>query len=130
MSGYLKLAAVALITTVFILTVRKHNDAIALVLAIAGCCVCGVFLVNLATPVFSFFEDTAQYAGIDKELLQPLLKTVGVGLLTQFSSDICNDAGQTALAKITQAGGTILCVCISMPLLTSVLSMIAAMSGG
>ena len=130
MEEYWKLAAAVLLTTVLILTVRKHSDAIAVVLAVAGCCVCGIFLSQIATPVFSFLKETAQTAGISQELLSPLLKTVGIGLLTQFSSDICADAGQSALAKLAQTGGTVLCACVSLPLFTAVLNTVQSRSGG
>lgn len=130
MSGYIQLSAIALVTAVLVLTVRKHSDAIASVLAIAGCCVCGILLCNIAEPVFSFVRQTAQIAGIDEQLLSPLLKTVGIGLLTQFSADVCTDAGQTALAKFSQTGGTVLCVCVSIPLMRAVLSVVQTMTGG
>lgn len=130
MGSALKLAACALLTAVLVLTVRKHNDSIALVLALASCCICGILICDLASPVFSFLDRTAQTAGIDSALLSPLLKTVGVGFLTQFSSDICADAGQTALARVVQTGGTVLCICVSLPLFTAVLALIQTVSGG
>lgn len=130
MGEYWKLAAAVLLTAVLTLTVRKHSDAIAVVLAVAGCCICGIFLSRLAAPVFSFLDETAKTAGISDELLSPLLKTVGIGLLTRFSSDICTDAGQSALAKMAQTGGTVLCICVSLPLFTAVLTTVQTLSGG
>lgn len=130
MAGLTKLFACALLTALAALTVKKHSDAIAAVLALAGCCICGMFLVDLAAPVFSFFDDTAQTAGIDPDLLSPLLKTVGIGFLTQFSSDLCADSGQAALSKLVQTGGTVLCICVSLPLFSAVLSLVQTMSGG
>lgn len=130
MSSFLQLSALALITVVLVLVVQKHNHAIAFALAVAGCCVCGVLLCELASPVLDFLTQLAETAGIDDAMLSPLLKTVGIGLLTQFSADVCSDAGQNALAKIAQTGGTVLCICLSMPLLQAVLSLVQSMIGG
>lgn len=127
---YLKLAIIALIVTILVLTVKKHNEAIATVLVLTSCCICAIFICNFVEPVFDFIHMTAQTAGIDKQLQAPLFKILGVGLLTQFSADICADAGQTALAKVVQTGGTILCICLSLPLLDAVLSLAQTLSGG
>lgn len=130
MTDYYKLAAIALITALLVLTVRQYNAAIAVVLAIAGCCLCAIFLCDIASPIFSFLSETAAAAGIDNELLSPLLKTVGIGFLTQFSADICTDAGQSTLAKAAQTGGTVLCACIALPLFRAVLSLVQTLTGG
>lgn len=130
MGDLFKLIGAALITAVLVLTVKKQQQALSAVIAVAGCCVCGALLVTLLQPVLSFTEDISVTAGIDSELLSPLLKSLGVGLLTQFSSDICADAGQTALSKLAQVGGTVLCIGISLPLMQAVLTLIRDMIGG
>lgn len=130
MTEFYKLAAVALITAVLVLTVRQHSAAIAVVLAIAGGCLCANFMLELASPVLSFLSETAASAGIGHEVLSPLFKTVGIGFLTQFSSDICTDAGQTSLAKAAQTGGTLLCILLSLPLFQAVLSLVQTLNGG
>lgn len=130
MTDYIKLALIALITAVLVLTVRQYSAPIAAVLAIAGCCLCIYFVCDLAAPVVSFLNETAAAAGIGNELLSPLLKTVGIGFLTQFSADICTDAGQSTLAKAAQTGGTVLCICISLPLFQAVLALVQTLTGG
>ncbi len=130
MPEYFKLALAALITAVLVLTVRQYSAPIAAVLAIAGSALCLYFVCDLASPVISFLNETAAVAGIGSDLLSPLLKTVGIGFLTQFSADICTDAGQTALAKTAQTGGTVLCLFISLPLFRAVLSLVQTLTGG
>lgn len=129
MEIYLKPAAAALITAILVLTVKKQNEAVASAVAAAGCCICGLFLCDAAQPVAEFFRQTADVAGIGNNLLSPLLKTVGIGLLTQLSADICTDAGQTALAKTAQTCGTVLCLCLSLPLFQAVLALVREMTG-
>ena len=129
MEGYLKPAAAAVITAILVLTVRKQNEAVASAVAAAGCCICGLFLCAAAEPVAAFVRQTAELAGIGNELLSPLLKTAGIGLLTQLSADICTDAGQTALAKTVQTCGTVLCLCLSLPLFQAVLTLVREMTG-
>ncbi len=130
MTEYLKLAAVALITAVLVLTVRQYSAAIAAVLAVAGCCLCAFYICESVSPILAFLSETATAAGIETAMFSPLLKTVGIGFLTQFSADVCTDAGQTTLAKAAQTGGTVLCICISLPLFRAVLSLVQTLTGG
>lgn len=130
MTDVFQLAGVALITVVLVLTVRQYNAAVSAVLAIAGCCVCAFLICQTAAPILSFLSDTAAAAGIENELLSPVFKSVGIGLLTQFSADVCTDAGQSALAKAAQTGGAVLCLGISLPLFRAVLTLVQTMTGG
>lgn len=130
MTEAIRLAALTLLTALLALTVRQYSPSIAAVLAIAGCCICFLTFCEIASPLLSFLTQTAAAAGIGNDLLSPLLKTAGIGLLTQFSSDICTDAGQSALAKTAQTGGTVLCLLLSLPLFESVLQLVRTMTGG
>lgn len=130
MQEFLKLACAALIAAILALTVRRHHEALAVTVAAAGCCVCGVLLIELLRPVLSFIRQIAETAEIENEVLSPLFKSLGIGLLTQFSTDFCTDAGQTSLARAAQSGGLLACVFVSLPLLQSVLSLVQKMIGG
>ena len=45
-------------------------------------------------------------------------------LLTEITASVCADAGQSALAKLVELGGGILCVAVSLPLLQALLALI------
>jgi stage III sporulation protein AD len=57
-------------------------------------------------------------------MFQTVLRTVGIGMLAEFTSLLCADAGNNALGKSIQilAGGLILM--ISLPIMTQLLDMI------
>ena len=60
----------------------------------------------------------------------PLLKAVGVGVVTQISSDICSEGGQKTLARIVELCGVFAAILVTLPLMRTSLEMIREMMGG
>ena len=130
MVTFIKLSGLALVCAVLALLLKKYDGACAVALGAAGCCVAGILLLELCEPILAFLRELAAAASIDGELLNPLLKTVGIGLLTQYSSSACADAGESALAGMTESGGALMCLCLALPLLTRLLGLIRTLMGG
>jgi stage III sporulation protein AD len=49
-----------------------------------------------------------------------LIKALGIGYLCRFASDLCRDAGETALAGYVELAGKVMIVVLSFPLLEQV----------
>lgn len=123
-SAYLKLSVLALTAALLALTLRKNAPDTSLLLTLAACVAAGGMILSWIEPILDLFLTLGNRAGLDEKLTAPLLKASGIGFLTQFASSVCADAGQTALSKLVELGGTVLCLCISLPLLDAVLSLI------
>ncbi len=130
MEIFLKAAAIALVTVVLTALLKKQSKELALLLTLAACVLIGVFLVQLAEPLVDFLSKLRNLAGLDKSLMTPLLKTIGIGLLTQISANVCNDAGESAIAKLIEICGGVLALYVALPLLEAVLDLMEQMSGG
>ena len=124
MDDALKLMVLALTSAILALVVRKQNPELALTLTICACALGAGFLLNGFRPVLELARALAKRAALDEKLTAPLWKSMGLGLLTEITAAICTDAGQTALAKVVELGGGLLCIAISLPLLQAVLALI------
>jgi len=74
-----------------------------------------------------FAEILGDTAGLSPTLLAPVLKTVGIGILTRLASDICKDAGQSAIASTVELAGTVAALYIALPLMQTVFQMIGGL---
>ncbi len=74
-------------------------------------------LVSAFTGTFSVFEES----GIDTYYFTVVLKTVGIGWLTQFIADTCRDSGLTAIASGAELAGRSAIFLLSLPLLYDIL---------
>lgn len=130
MELFLQAAVIAVVTVVLTSLLKKSNQELALLLTIAACVLIGLFLMRLAEPVVEFLSKLRSLAGLDKELMTPMVKTIGIGLLTQISATVCADAGENAIAKLVEVCGGVLALFVALPLLQAVIDMVEQMSGG
>lgn len=130
MEQFIQAAVIGVISAIPVSLLKKTNRELALLLSLAACVMISLILLQLARPVVDFFTRLRELAGLDRELVGPMLKTVGIGLLTQLCATICSDAGENATARMIELCGGILALYVSLPLLEAVISMVQTMSGG
>ena len=124
MEPFFRLPALALLAALLTLVVRKQSPELSLALTLCACALGAGLLLSWMEPVLALVDSLAAKAELEDRLLAPLWKCMGLGLLTEISAAVCADAGQSALAKLTELGGTLLCLVVSLPLLQAVLALI------
>lgn len=129
MQTFLHATVIGLMAVVFVTLLKKRDGELAVVLSVAACAVIGVIVFELAEPLITFLEKLRNLSGMDKELMEPVLKVLGIGLLTQVSASVCTDAGQSAIAKLIEVSGGLLSVYVALPLLEAVLELLESMGG-
>lgn len=130
MEQFIQAAVIGVITVVMASLLKKTSRELALLLSIAACILISLILLQLAKPVVDFFAKLRDLAGLDKGLMTPMLKTLGIGLLTQLCATVCSDAGENAVANLIELCGGILALYVALPLLEAVIDMVKTMSGG
>ena len=121
---------IGVVTVVFAALLKRNSGELAILLTIGACVLMGVLIVRMTEPVLTFLGKLRNLAGLDTELMTPLLKTVGIGLLTQLAASVCTDAGESAIAKLIELCGSVLAIYLALPLLEAVIDLIQSMSGG
>lgn len=105
---------------------KRGTPEIALLvsLATAAAVLCWVlgYLGNAAAALQSLLDQT----GMEQTLFLPLVKIVGISLVTRLGADLCKDAGQGTLAGLVELSGTLCALLAAMPLLRTA----AALFGG
>lgn len=130
MQEFLQVAVIGVVTVVFAALLKRNSGELAILLTIGACVLMGVLIVRMTEPVLTFLGKLRNLAGLDTELMTPLLKTVGIGLLTQLAASVCTDAGESAIAKLIELCGGVLAIYLALPLLEAVIDLIQSMSGG
>ena len=85
--------------------------------------------VNFLSPILEFVDRLMDLGNLNHELLGVLMKVVGIGLISQIAGLVCADAGNQSLGKALQIITTAVILCISMPLLEQMLSLIEGLLG-
>ena len=120
----LKSAAGALIATVFGLVIGKHNKENAIMISIVACCMIATSIVRYLEPTVDFIKKLQLIGSMDSGILEILLKSTGIAILSEIVVLVCNDAGNTALGKTLQLLATAVILWLALPLLNTLMNII------
>lgn len=121
------LCGVAVIAAILCLTIKQYSAEAAVWTSVG----CGVLLllavIRMLSPAVDTLRNISETAGISGEYVQVLLKALVICYLTKFSSDMCRDAGETAIATKLEFAGRIAVVVLSLPLYIALVDIVTGL---
>ena len=127
MSEVTRLAAVALVGAICCVMIKEQRREIGLALSLAvGMLMLAVSLGGMETALEQV-RSLGELTGLAPSALLPVVKTVGIGLLTHVSAELCRDAGERSLAAIVEIGGSVAALLIALPLLSAAVTVITGL---
>ena len=124
----MRVTALCLTGALLAVLLHRSGGEMALLLSLAVCGVAAMVLMEPLEELRGFWEDAAAWGDLPAELFTPLIKTVGIALLSRTGSDLCRDAGEGSAALCCELAGTFAALCAVLPLLRQVLSLIGEMA--
>ena len=123
----IKICAVGFLVSIVCLLIKRANAEISVVLS--ACCVAVVLLCVLryAENIRDFARLVNNMVGSGEEYISPIMKCLSIAIITKFASQLCSDASQNAISSSVEFAGTVCALCVSMPLLMSVLKMLGGL---
>lgn len=130
MSVAFRILSLAVVCSVIAVLVRERGGVMAVLLSLAACSVILLAAVHFLDPALEFADKLRRLSGLDDSVTGPLLKVTGLGIVSQVAGSLCEDAGETALAKTVNICGAIFSIYASLPLLSAVVDMLERLMGG
>ena len=120
MEAMAKLAAVGVTAVVLSAVQRKNTPELALLLALAA----GLWMLALTASglgaVVELMNELAEQAGLSEVLLEPVVKTVALSILTKVTAEVCRSGGEGGVAAFVETAGTVLALLAALPLVRAV----------
>lgn len=120
MEAMVRLAAVGVTAVVLSAVLRKNTPELALLLALAA----GLWMLALAADglgaAVELMKELADQAGLSEVLLEPVVKTVALSILTKLTVEVCRSAGEGGVAAFVETAGTALALLAALPLVRAV----------
>ena len=127
MESVVRLAAAAVAAALCAVVVKQHAREVGAVLALAA----GALLLGAALraieEVRALADELGELIGLSPAVLAPVLKTVGIAILTRIAAELCRDAGEGGIAAAAETAGAAAAVLTALPLLRAVLSTITGL---
>lgn len=120
MDAMVRLAAAAVTAVVLSGVLKKTTPELALLLTLAA----GIWMLAVVADglgaVVELMKELAGQAGVSEVLLEPVVKTVALSILTKLTAEICRSAGESGVAAFVETAGTVLALVVALPLVRAV----------
>ena len=126
----MKIVSLVLLTVVLGLAVGKTEKDISAVLGMVSLCIAACAAVTVLEPVLDYLVELRRVFNLPDELVNVLLKAVGIALTAELSAAVCTDAGSASLGKILQILGGAVVLSLSIPMFRTLMTIIKEMTGG
>lgn len=123
----ISLCGIALTAAVSALALKKHSPETSFVIALAGGVILLLSVLSQISPFVNQIFSLMNEYHIDTDYGKILIKTVGVCIVCQFTSDCCRDSGQSSLASKVELGGKLTILLAAMPLFEKILSAVSGL---
>ena len=129
METYFTAIAAALMALVLFLVLKDHGRHMMVLLSIAAVSVILIAAIEYLKPITELIKTLSNISRIDQAYIRVILKAVGVGLIGEMGVLVCNDGGNSALARGVEMMTTAAVLWLSVPLITAVLELIQQITG-
>lgn len=120
MGAMVKLAAVGVTAVALSAVLKKNAPEFSLLLALAA----GMWMLALAADglaaALALMGELADQAGLSETLLEPVVKTVALSILTKLTAEVCRSAGEGGVAAFVETAGAALALMAALPLVRAV----------
>ena len=73
-------------------------------------------------------RDVAHRSGVEAVYLAPVLKCIGIGMVSHMAAQICRDAQQSSTASAVELCGALCALYVSLPLIRALLAAVEKLS--
>lgn len=124
MDIFLKAIAGILISLLLGMILSGQGKNFTVLLTVFACCMVAMVAAGYIQQLVDFIDRLKLTGALNGELIRVLTKAVGIGMLSEITALLCQDAGNATLGKITQllASAMILWLCI--PLFSQLIDLI------
>ena len=124
MESIVKIAAVAVTAALCAVVVKKNVPEVGLALGLLAGALILFFSLSALEGVKDLMESLADTAGLSPAVLTPVVKTVGIAIVTRIAAEVCRDAKEGGIAAFVEVAGAAGALFVCLPLMEAVLAMV------
>ncbi len=120
----LKIVMVALAGVTAASLVQSVRAEVSVYIALATGVILLIMILGSLTNLFEYFEAIYSKVEYGREYFPVIIKVLVIAYLSDFTAQLCKDAGQAAIGTKVELAGKVMIFLISVPVLASVTGLI------
>lgn len=129
METFWKAIAVIILTVILGVTLGKTEKDISVVLSVTACSIIMIIAMQYLEEVIAFLWQLSSKESEQIPSIKIILKITGVALVTELTTLISSDAGNSALGKAVELLGNAAILNLALPLLETFLTILQELMG-
>ena len=115
-----KIAVAGILTALIYAFVRQLKPEFAPFVILSGCAIILVTVAQRFLEASQTVDKMMELAGLEKENVSILMRSLGICVITQFAADICYDNSSSATAAAVELAGRVGAITLALPMLQAV----------
>jgi stage III sporulation protein AD len=124
MDVLLRALGVAVTGGLIALAIKRSAPELSLVISALAAITAGAMALQIGEDIAELYSLARDASNLSAAVVAPVVKCVGIGIVTRLGADVCKDAGQGAAASAVELVGSAAAISAALPLFRSLLSMI------
>lgn len=129
METFWKAIAVIILTVILGVTLGKTEKDISVVLSVAACSIIMIIAMQYLEEVIAFLWQLSSKESEQIPSIKIILKITGVALVTELTTLVSSDAGNSSLGKAVDILGNAAILNLALPLLETFLTILQELMG-
>lgn len=117
-----KICALGIVCAIICVLVKHYRNEFSIPTKLGSIILIFAVALTMLSPVFTYFKNIAGNR-IPSEYTEIILKSLGIGYITQVSSDLCRDCGENTIAFGIESVGKIEIIILALPLINKIIEM-------
>jgi len=124
-----KIVGLGLLAGMLITILRQQKPELAMQLSIAAGVMLFVLMVAKVMRVVDVLQTLSARAEIQQAHMDTVLRIVGIAYVTDFGSQVLQDAGEKAVASKVEMAGKVVIMLLAIPLILAILDSVLKLLG-
>ena len=124
MTVLVKAAAAGVTGSVMALLIRRSAPELGFAVSAAVAILAGLLAAQAVSGLTELLTLAEENTGLSPAVVSPVLKCVGIGIVTRLSADLCKDAGQSAAASGVELCGAACALVTALPLIRALMKLV------
>ncbi len=123
----LKIVALALTGVLLAALMNSVRKEMSIYIILATVIVIFVLILDELAGIFHFLEGIYENVTYGKTFFPVILKVLAVAYITDFTAQLCRDAGEGTIGSKVELAGKIIIFYLAMPVFTAILELISSL---
>ena len=122
-----KIVALALTGVLLASLMKSVNKEISIYIILATVIILFMTIIDTLTEVFTFLENIYNNVTYGKTFFPVILKVLAVAYITDFTAQLCKDAGEGTIGSKVELAGKVIIFYLAIPILSAILELIQSL---